>query len=49
METLLSIVFVLLGVVTVLVYALLFFGRHGTLTGTDDEKEGEDKCQKGLH
>lgn len=42
METLLSIVFVLLGVVTVLVYVLLFFGKHGVLTGTDNEEEGED-------
>jgi hypothetical protein len=42
MEALFSIVLVLLGVIVLLVYALLFFGKHGVLTGTDDEKEGEE-------
>jgi hypothetical protein len=42
METLFSIVLVLLGVIVLLVYALLFFGKHGVLTGTDDEKWGDN-------
>ena len=42
MEALFSMVLVLLGVIVLLVYALVFFGKHGVLTGTDDEKGGEE-------
>ena len=49
MEALFSMVLVLLGVIILLVYALVFFGKHGVLTGTDDEEEGDDECQKNIH
>jgi len=45
MEALFSMVLVLLGVIVLLVYALLFIHErknHGQLTGTDDEKGGEE-------
>ena len=52
MEALFSMVLVLLGVIILLVYALLFIHErknHGQLTGTDDEEEGDDECQKNIH
>jgi len=46
MEKILSIILVVLGISIFVVYGLLFFGKHGVLTGTDDEKEGEEDVKE---
>ena len=37
MNALLAIIFIVFAVLAIIVHCLLFFGRHGVLTGTDDE------------
>lgn len=41
-QVLANIIYILLGIVVVLVYALLFLGKHGVLTGKDDEDDGDN-------
>jgi hypothetical protein len=38
-KVLANIIYILLGIIVVLMYALLFIGKHGILTGKEDEDE----------
>lgn len=39
MEKVLSAIAIILGLIVVLIYGLVFFGKHGVLTGTEDETD----------